>query len=797
MFPAAGHMALAIEATRQHCELNKIDVIGTTIRDFELKRALIIPETDAGIEIQLRLSRISTQDGVPAFSFVVESLNNDEWTINSEGLVMPITAGTAKPTWPHPVNPDALTQRHTGKRWNNTFHRVGFEYGPSFNSLDKIRTKEKVYEATCQIPVQVASNLMIDESRYLLHPSTVDCLLQLCIISIHAGSHDMPWGVVPIKFDEVTILQPSTDVGKAGQAIAWNCERADRARNFKTDGQLSTESGEIVLDIKGLHTVAYEAALPPQSGPSIRPLPYMGTVWKPWSSSRETEITSAEKASVVLGYSPLHSAVPNALRDNLAKMGFDTKVKSIQDIDPAKDTNILLYNPTGNLLTEVETETFDALKEIIPSGATIVWLTCGVNEGTCVLGGAVAGFLRVLREEQKMSKLSVLDFDKAESFDSIARCIVDILHPADDSLEYEYWLHKNVLHTNFIIPNEGINNRMTVDEENLVEKPLPKGQLFQAIHNGAEFVFKPSEEFEKNSINPSEVTIQVDAFEFHDEDIKAPVQGPRLVSGTIIETGNAVSSALLRKNVLAWTSDPYKTLVRTLASACVDCSPKTSRKLLGGLSGLCQAADSLKGITSENWVLLLPTSNDALRSYAKLSKTEGFRLTVVSENKNPLNGFSGAYPDLDAMLILSKDNMSEIYAVMEEAGSSLVVVAQDFSPFSQEVWRQVPGYASFILNEKKQGTLSVPPSIDPFNRGARFAVTSLNTSFKTNVSALGELLRLCLTTSLKFPLEIPGDVDFATLRDVSKTPRDYNVVSYNYDSENVAVSLNLKATNPS
>jgi hypothetical protein len=50
---------------------------------------------------------------------------------------------------------------------------------------------------------------------------------------------------------------------------------------------------------------------------------------------------------------------------------------------------------------------------------------------------------------------------------------------------------------------------------------------------------------------------------------------------------------------------------------------------------------------------------------------------------------------------------------------------------------------------------------------------------------------------LKFPLEIPGDVDFATLRDVSKTPRDYNVVSYNYDSENVAVSLNLKATNPS
>lgn len=161
---------------------------------------------------------------------------------------------------------------------------VGFEYGPSFDTLSKIRTHDKYYQAAGEIPLATTTtSAMVDESRYILHPSTVDSLLQLCIISIHAGLYqEMPWGVVPIKFEEVTFIPPAEhEVSAVGQAIAWNDVRGDRARYFNTDAQLSTQAGKVLLEIKGLHTVAYEAALPPRSETQLKPMPYAGVVWKP------------------------------------------------------------------------------------------------------------------------------------------------------------------------------------------------------------------------------------------------------------------------------------------------------------------------------------------------------------------------------------------------------------------------------------------------------------------------------------------------------------------------------------
>lgn len=282
MFPAAGHMALAIEAARQHCDIKNLGVTGVTLRNIELKNALIIPESDAGLEIQLRLTSLSTSGKDPQYSFSVESCNNDLWTIHSTGEIAALVDPNAPALAAHKIDVEALTQRHPGKRWNDTFRRVGFEYGTSFDRLDRIKTHEKHYDAAGQIPIAVESDMMVDESRYMLHPSAVDNLLQLCIISIHAGDYqEMPWGVIPVKFEEVSLRFPGSSAGAVGSAIAWNPVRGERARRFKTNAQLASPQGEVFLDIKGLHTVAYEAALPPQADTPRKPLPYMGVSWKP------------------------------------------------------------------------------------------------------------------------------------------------------------------------------------------------------------------------------------------------------------------------------------------------------------------------------------------------------------------------------------------------------------------------------------------------------------------------------------------------------------------------------------
>lgn len=118
--------------------------------------------------------------------------------------------------------------------------------------------------------------------RYLIHPATVDALLQLVIIAIHGGRyHEMPWGVVPIKFDKVTVMLPGDGaVSSIGEAVAWLPERGQRARHFSSDAQLTAKGGQVVLDIKGLRTVAYEAALPPRSESELEPMPFTTPVWK-------------------------------------------------------------------------------------------------------------------------------------------------------------------------------------------------------------------------------------------------------------------------------------------------------------------------------------------------------------------------------------------------------------------------------------------------------------------------------------------------------------------------------------
>ncbi|KAM7218213.1 hypothetical protein V8F06_006391 [Rhypophila decipiens] len=350
MFPAAGHMALAIEAVRQHVEVhgsqNGISVAsikGVTLRNVSLKAALVVPDSDdmalgphGGLEIQTRLTEDSATGRL--FHFTVSSLSDpvkNIWTVHSSGDISLVTDSSLSMALDAPDLTNQQLKSHSAKTWNQAFQHVGFSYTRPFNAIENIRSSSTGtdYTAACSIPLTTKSGLFEDEkgdeSRYVLHPATVDSLLQLCIISIHKGrARDMKFGVVPTLFDEVTLHFPAsveeplsplsssgdsgigitvdtdderaTYDGQVGQAIAWSDASVSKTyvpgmtRKFKTHARLFTPAGDIALDIKGLHTVAYEAALPPSSADEVDvemvikkmeeklpSMPYAGVVWKP------------------------------------------------------------------------------------------------------------------------------------------------------------------------------------------------------------------------------------------------------------------------------------------------------------------------------------------------------------------------------------------------------------------------------------------------------------------------------------------------------------------------------------
>lgn len=275
-------MSLAIEALRQVYQTQGSEIHGVTLRDVDIKTALVIPEKDNGIEIQLRFQELAPVEKTTMwYSFAVESITEDRWTTHCEGR---IAANHNLPTSPRklesPVSLSKLTQRVPGKRWYKAFNRVGFEYGPAFQPLTQIRTNGKDHEAAANVDVATESGGMDGESRYILHPSTIDACLQLIIISINAGLHkEMACGVVPLQMEEVNLWFPEDQTGSKGHAIAWTDEL--NGRYYNTHTKLATESGELVLDVKSMRCVSYEAAVPQNATQTRNKEPYMEVSWKP------------------------------------------------------------------------------------------------------------------------------------------------------------------------------------------------------------------------------------------------------------------------------------------------------------------------------------------------------------------------------------------------------------------------------------------------------------------------------------------------------------------------------------
>ncbi|KAL9028248.1 MAG: hypothetical protein Q9196_003360 [Gyalolechia fulgens] len=344
IFPAAGHLSLAIEAVRQVSEARGLNVDGVTLRDVAIKQALTIPESDNGIEIQCRLHRLSKPTALTAwYSFAVESISDGQWTVHCEGSITPLQEGAPRDP-SSPVDVSSLTKRSASKRWYSAFHKVGFQYERSFQPLGQVRTNRNLHHAATDVKTDVECDLMPAESRYLLHPSTVDACLQLIIISINAGDHKgMSYGVVPIKMEEVSLWFPEGEAGSSGRAVAWTDEL--NGRYFNTHTKLVTESGQLVLDVKSLRCVAYEAAVPQQdSGPEARE-PYSELVWKP-----DIEDLTTENAS-------------QAFRD--AHSGADGVGKIVELINHKSPLNHLLFMGPPN------TETLDKCLQNLALSSTV------------------------------------------------------------------------------------------------------------------------------------------------------------------------------------------------------------------------------------------------------------------------------------------------------------------------------------------------------------------------------------------------------------------------------------------
>ncbi|GAB1213228.1 hypothetical protein ATERTT37_002377 [Aspergillus terreus] len=283
VFPAAGYISMAMEAMTQITERDALlaSIEGYVLRDVSIKQALVTPDDDTGIEVMLTMrpsTHAAAEDQGAWWDFNISSVAEGGHVKEHMAGSIAITTRRHGPSMRVVPN---LPQRASGKSWNQALNAAGFYYGPTFQDMQNVRFDGKTYAATCDTRIKTTVDGMIGESRHVIHPASVDSCLQLLIVANWAGrSAMMTSGAVPIQVDEVTIWKPTAEQVDIGEATAFSWISPRGVRAFNGHSELKSYDGELLMQIRNMRCVAYEAAVPQQAGEPAKPQPYGEMAWK-------------------------------------------------------------------------------------------------------------------------------------------------------------------------------------------------------------------------------------------------------------------------------------------------------------------------------------------------------------------------------------------------------------------------------------------------------------------------------------------------------------------------------------
>ncbi|RAL02560.1 type I polyketide synthase [Aspergillus ibericus CBS 121593] len=225
VFPGAGYLVMAIEATRQ---VMSGPLVGFRIRDVNLKAMLIVPDNKEGIEtcfslVPVEESNVSTSATWNRFSVSSYDFDHDEWTENCTGYIAADTSAA-----PNPVTggrEEAMRQEEWSEaqvQWNacqrpmnfsrvcDNLDSVGIRFGPLFRNVSDVKTggnKVGVMAGTITIPDVAAAMPKGYMHPHLIHPATLDAALQAGVAAIcdYKGTGVLKRGNVPNFIKEMWI----------------------------------------------------------------------------------------------------------------------------------------------------------------------------------------------------------------------------------------------------------------------------------------------------------------------------------------------------------------------------------------------------------------------------------------------------------------------------------------------------------------------------------------------------------------------------------------------------------------
>lgn len=229
ILPGVAQLVTALEAARALAEPGR-KVAGFKFREVVFQRGLMLPSPSDKLDVALKVSPYRTGsrgDTAPWYEYTYNSYPEESfWQCHSKGRFSIVYENDpnevdcgreAKLDWDERrAQYESMKERAVTKMSHGAFYKnaenMGYEYGPTFRGVEEVNINlDGSYWGSTAITDTKNSMPMGYEFDHLLHPTTLDCILQLSLgpASFMKSTSEESW--VPVSMDEVFI---SADVPK-------------------------------------------------------------------------------------------------------------------------------------------------------------------------------------------------------------------------------------------------------------------------------------------------------------------------------------------------------------------------------------------------------------------------------------------------------------------------------------------------------------------------------------------------------------------------------------------------------
>lgn len=285
VFPGAGYIAMAMEAITQATGTTKNDAPSFTLRHVNIIKALPLfaDENHPGVETftTLRPTKLSgTTNSNKWFDFEITTFENEKSTTHATGRISVETGAeyiSAKFT-PEKIDFQELATRN----WYDKFARVGLNFGPAFQSMNKIETDRRREQMFARSTVKYLNGGGVGaqtQSDYIMHPITIDTMLQTALVASSSGIISNLNCMVPTLIELARFKAPTSSVEDSSWLVDAVSEPVGPG-SIRIAAEIHNGQGQICGQLENVSAVAFQGAREEESDIEGRH-PMMRVIWKP------------------------------------------------------------------------------------------------------------------------------------------------------------------------------------------------------------------------------------------------------------------------------------------------------------------------------------------------------------------------------------------------------------------------------------------------------------------------------------------------------------------------------------